>query len=399
VWVNTYRAVSFMAPFGGYKDSGLGRENGIDAVREYLQTKTVWINSGAVTGNPFVLRSRGRFITTLETSMYRTTLTRRDVIKLGAAATLGLPAAHGFAQVTLPKGPITLVVPFAAGGATDVVSRLVAQKLSERISRTIVVENVAGGGGSIGAAKVAKGNADGSMLLMGTIATHVINPLSATQSTYDPQRDFTPISLVAKVPNVLLVNKDVKAQNLKELIALLKSQPGKFAYGSSGIGTPPHLSGELFKAMAGVDIVHVPYKGGGPAMSDLIGGQIPMLFDVLSGAASHIRGGSARAIAVTLAQRVPSFPDIPTMAEAGVPGYETYTWNGVFGPAGMQRGVVELLSKELVAVTALPEVQAKLREVSAAPVGSTPDVLAALVKSDLEKMGGLIKSIGGLKRE
>jgi len=331
--------------------------------------------------------------------MYKTTLTRRDVIKLGAAATLGLPAAHGFAQATLPKGPITLVVPFAAGGATDVVSRLVAQKLSERISRTIVVENVAGGGGSIGAAKVVKGNADGSVLLMGTIATHVINPLSATQSTYDPQRDFTPISLLAKVPNVLLVNKDVKAQNLKELIALLKSQPGKFSYGSSGIGTPPHLSGELFKAMAGVDIVHVPYKGGGPAMSDLIGGQIPMLFDVLSGAASHIRGGSVRAIAVTLAQRAPSFPDIPTMAEAGVPGYETYTWNGVFGPAGMQRGMVELLSKELVAVTALPEVQAKLKEISAAPVGSTPDVLAALVKSDLEKMGGLIKSIGGLKRE
>ncbi|KDB50385.1 hypothetical protein X805_40150 [Sphaerotilus natans subsp. natans DSM 6575] len=331
--------------------------------------------------------------------MTSSTLTRRDLMKRGAAASLGLPAVAAFAQATLPKGPMTLVVPFAAGGATDVVGRLVAQKLSERIARTIVVENVGGGGGSIGAAKAAKATADGSVLLMGTIATHVINPLSVGSSPYDPQRDFTPISLLAKVPNVLLVSNAVKAQNLRDLIALIRSQPGKFAYGSSGVGTPPHLSGELFKAMAGVDIVHVPYKGGGPAMSDLIGGQIPLLFDVLSGAASHIRSGSVRALAMTLDQRVPSFPELPTMAEAGLPGYETYTWNAIFGPAGVPRGVVDMLSKELVAVIALPDVQAKLKELSATPVGSTPEVLAALVKSDLAKMGSLIKSIGGLKRE
>ncbi len=331
--------------------------------------------------------------------MTHTNSTRRDLLKCGALLGLGISASAAFAQGALPKGPITLVVPFAAGGATDVVSRLVAQKLSERIARTVVVENVGGGGGSIGAAKVAKSAADGTTLLMGTIATHVINPLSATQSTYDPLKDFTPISLLAKVPNVLLVGNSVKAQNLKELIALVKAQPGKFAYGSSGIGTPPHLSGELFKSMAGLDIAHVPYKGGGPAMSDLIGGQIPILFDVLSGAASHIRSGSVRAIAMTLDQRSPSFPDLPTMAEAGLPGYETYTWNGVFGPSGMPRAVVDQLSKELVAVVALPDVQAKLKEISASPVGSSPEVLAALVKSDLSKMGALIKAIGGLKRE
>ncbi len=331
--------------------------------------------------------------------MTHTNSTRRDLLKCGALLGLGISASAAFAQGALPKGPITLVVPFAAGGATDVVSRLVAQKLSERIARTVVVENVGGGGGSIGAAKVAKSPADGTTLLMGTIATHVINPLSATQSTYDPLKDFTPISLLAKVPNVLLVGNSVKAQNLKELIALVKAQPGKFAYGSSGIGTPPHLSGELFKSMAGLDIAHVPYKGGGPAMSDLIGGQIPILFDVLSGAASHIRSGSVRAIAMTLDQRSPSFPDLPTMAEAGLPGYETYTWNGVFGPSGMPRAVVDQLSKELVAVVALPDVQAKLKEISASPVGSSPEVLAALVKSDLSKMGALIKAIGGLKRE
>lgn len=324
---------------------------------------------------------------------------RRALLQWSVGATLGIAAASALAQAALPNKTITLVVPFAAGGATDVVSRLVAQKLGERVSRTIVVENVAGGGGSIGAAKVAKAPADGSVLLMGTIATHVINPLSTEQTPYNPQRDFTPISLLAKVPNVLLVNKDVKAQNLRELIALLKSQPGKFNYGSSGLGTPAHLTGELFKAMARVDIAHVPYKGGGPAMTDLIGGQIPILFDVLSGAASHIRGGSVRAIAMTLDQRSPSFPDLPTMAEAGLPGFETYTWNAIFGPAGLPRPLVDALSKELVAVVALPEVQAKLKELSATPVGSTPEALAALVKSDLEKTGALIKSIGGLKRD
>jgi tripartite-type tricarboxylate transporter receptor subunit TctC len=331
--------------------------------------------------------------------MKSTSLSRRGLMKWGVATTLGIPGSSAFAQATLPSKPITLVVPFAAGGATDIVSRLIAQKLGERTSRTIVVENVAGGGGSIGAAKVAKAPADGSILLMGTIATHVINPLTSEKLPYDPQRDFTPVSLLAKVPNVLLVNKEVKAQNLKELIALLKAQPGKFNYGSSGLATPPHLSGELFKAMAKVEIAHVPYKGGGPAMSDLIGGQIPILFDVLSGAASHIRGGTVRAVAMTLDQRASSFPDLPTMAEAGLPGYETYTWNAVFGPASLPRPLVDALSKELAAVVALPEVQAKLKELSALPVGSTPEVLAALVKSDLDKMGALIKSIGGLKRE
>ena len=231
------------------------------------------------------------------------------------------------------------------------------------------------------------------------VATHAINPLSTPPAPYDAQRDFTPISLVATVPNVLLVNSSVKAQNVRELIALIKAQPGKFNYGSSGVGTPPHLSGELFKSMAGVDISHVPYKGGGPAMTDLVGGHIPILFDVLTGAASHIRAGSVRALAVTTSKRSPSFPDIPTLAEAGLPGYETYTWNAVFGPAKLPRPLVDLLSRELQSVVAQQDVQAKLKDLSATPVGSTPEVLDALVKSELDKWGAVIKSIGGLKRE
>lgn len=308
-------------------------------------------------------------------------LSRRVVLMASAAAGLGAALPAAFAQQALPKGPITLVVPFAAGGATDVVSRLVAQKLGERIQRSVVVENVGGGGGAIGAAKVARAAPDGNTLLMGTIATHVINPLTMAKLPYNAQAGFTPVSLIATVPNVLLVNPSVKAKNVQELIALLKAQPGHFSYGSSGLGTPPHLSGELFKSMTGVDMTHVPYKGGGPAMSDLVGGQIPILFDVLTGAASHIRAGSARALAVTTRERVASFPDIPTVAGSGVPGYETWTWNGIFGPAGLPRPMVEELSRALQAVVALPDVQAKLMELSATPVGSTPEALATLVKT------------------
>ena len=328
--------------------------------------------------------------------------TRRHLVQAGAASALGLALAPALAQPAasaLPKGVITLVVPFAAGGATDVVSRLVAQKLGERIQRTVVVENVGGGGGSIGAAKVARAAPDGNTLLMGTIATHVINPLTMARLPYNAQTGFTPVSLIATVPNVLLVNRSVKAKDVQELIALLKAQPGHFSYGSSGLGTPPHLSGELFKSMARVDMTHVPYKGGGPAMSDLVGGQIPILFDVLTGAASHIRAGSVRALAVTTRERVASFPDIPTVAESGVPGYETWTWNGIFGPAGLPRPMVEELSRALQAVVALPDVQARLKELSATPVGSPPEALGTLVKTETNKWQSVIKSIGGLSRE
>lgn len=326
-------------------------------------------------------------------------VSRREVMKMGLAATVGAPFSNAFAQAALPKGPVSLVVPFAAGGATDVVSRLIAQKLTERLSISFVVENVAGGGGAIGAAKVAKANPDGSVLLMGTVATHAINPLSTPPAPYDPVKDFAPISLVATVPNVLLVSSSSKIQNVRELIAMLKAEPGKYNYGSSGVGTPPHLSGELFKSMTGVDIGHVPYKGGGPAMTDLVGGHIPILFDVLTGAASHIRAGTVRALAVTTSQRSASFPNVPTMVEAGVSGYETYTWNAVFAPGKLPTSLVEHLSRELQGVVALPDVQAKLKDLSATPVGSAPDVLAALVRSELDKWGRVIKSLGGLKRD
>lgn len=326
-------------------------------------------------------------------------MSRRDLIKVGLAATFGATAASAFAQSGLPKGPIMMIVPFASGGATDIVTRLVAQKLSMRIDRPVVVENAAGGGGTIGAIKVAKALADGNVLLMGTVATHAINRLTTPPAPYDPVRDFTPISLIAKVPNVLLVSSAIEAKTLAELIELLKANPGRYNYGSSGVGTPPHLSGELFKAMAKVNISHVPYRGGGPAMADLVGGHIPILFDVLSGAASHIRARSVRALAVTTTERSPSFKDLPTMAEAGLPGYETYTWNAVFGPAGVPGAIVEGLGRALQEVVAEPEVKARLMDLSAIPVGSSAEVLSTLVRTDLDKLGELIKSIGGLQKD
>ena len=307
-----------------------------------------------------------------------------------AALSLSTPSQ---AQSALPKGPITLVVPFAAGGATDIVSRLVAKKVTEKSGVSIVVDNVGGGGGVVGAQKVARAAKDGTVLLMGTVSTHAINPIARGFSSYHPLKDFTPVSLVATVPNVIVVNPGVSAQNVRELISLIKSQPGKMSYGTSGVGTPPHLSGELFKSMAGLDIEHVPYKGGGPAMTDLISGNIPVLFDVLTGAASHIKGGRARAIAVTTPQRSPSFPDVPTVAESGLKGYETYTWNAIFGPAGMPPAVAAALAKEFQRAVAEPDVQEKFKELSAIPVGSTPEALTAHVKAELDKWGPVIKAI------
>ena len=319
---------------------------------------------------------------------------RRKILATAAASIAGmLVCSMSYAQANLPKGPITLVVPFASGGATDIVSRLVAKKVTDKTGVSIVVDNVAGGGGVVGAQKVARAAKDGTVLLMGTVSTHAINPLARNFSSYHPQKDFTPISLVATVPNVIVVNPSVPANNIKELIALAKAQPGKFNYGTSGVGTPPHLSGELFKSMAGVDMEHVPYKGGGPAMTDLIGGSIPVLFDVLTGAAAHIKGGRAKALAVTTPQRSPSFPDVPTVAESGLKGYETYTWNAIFAPAGVPTAVAEALSKEFQRAALDPELQEKFKELSAIPVGSTPEGLSSHVKSELDKWGPIVKNL------
>ena len=232
------------------------------------------------------------------------------VSRISVALGLGLiAAATGTAASaqTFPDRSITMVVPFAAGGSTDVVARIVAQKMSEDLGQQVIVQNVAGAGGNLGADSVARAAPDGYTILMGTVATHALNPLILKSTPYDAEKDFAPVSLLVVVPNVLVVNPELPAKNVQELIALLKADPDKYSYASSGNGTPLHLSGELFKSMAGVDMQHIPYKGAGPALNDVIGNQVPIMFDNLPSSSSHIKAGTLRALAVTTAERAPSF--------------------------------------------------------------------------------------------
>jgi tripartite-type tricarboxylate transporter receptor subunit TctC len=303
-------------------------------------------------------------------------------------------APSAMAQQAARPSQITLVVPFAAGGATDIVSRLVAQKFTQQTGVSVVVENVGGAGGVPGAQRVMRGKPDGSVLLMGTVSTHAINPLMAAKPPYDPEKDFTPISLLAVVPNVLIVNPKLAVKDVKELVAFLKAEPDRHSYATSGNGTPPHLSGELFKSLAGVKMSHLPYRGGGPAMNDLVAGHVQIMFDVLSGAAEFIRSGSARGIAVTTKERVPAFPGIPTVAEAGLPGYETYTWNAIFGPPGVPAAIVAKLNAELRRVVADTDIKKRLADLSAVTVGSSAEELAAQIKVELAKWRPVIEAAG-----
>ncbi|WP_371348821.1 Bug family tripartite tricarboxylate transporter substrate binding protein [Ancylobacter sp. IITR112] len=312
-----------------------------------------------------------------------------------ALAALGValaPAGPAAAQ-DFPNRPVTLVIPFSAGGSTDLVGRLVAERMSAELGQPVVVENKGGAGGNLGAAQVAKANPDGYTILMGTVATHALNPALYKKMPYDPVTSFAPVSLLVIVPNVLVVNPDFPAKTTEELIALLKKDPDKYSYASSGNGTPLHLSGELFKSMADVDMQHIPYQGAGPALVDVLSGQVPIMFDNLPSSTSHIKSGKLRALGVTTAKRAPSFPDLPAIAEA-VPGYETYTWNAVFAPAGTPPEVVAKLNAAANAALADPKVQARLADFSAVSVGSTPEELGEHVKKEIAKWAPIVKASG-----
>lgn len=323
--------------------------------------------------------------------MKRTAFTRRAALALAGSAlslmSLSLPAA---AQ-NFPKQTITMVVPFAPGGSTDVVARVVAQKMGEILGQQIVVENVAGAGGNLGADRVARAEPDGYTILMGTVATHALNPLILKQKPYDPEKDFAPVSLLVVVPNVLVVNPKLGVNNVKELVDLLKKEPDKYSYASSGNGTPLHLSGELFNAMAGVKMQHVPYKGAGPALNDLIGNQISIMFDNLPSSSGHMKAGTLKALGVTTAKRAPSFPDVPTVAET-IPRYETYTWNALFAPAKTPKDVVAKLNDAANKALKDPAVAARMNDFSATIVGSTPEELGKHVTAELAKWGPVVKS-------
>jgi tripartite-type tricarboxylate transporter receptor subunit TctC len=324
--------------------------------------------------------------------MFRTT--RRQALLAGAllaGTALGFGSA---AAQTFPARTITMVVPFAAGGSTDVVARIIAQKMSEGLGQQVIVENVAGAGGSTGAARVAKAEPDGYTILMGTVATHALNPLMLKRKPYDAVADFSPVSLLVIVPNVLVVHPSVQAKTVPELIALLKADPSKYNYASSGVGTPLHLSGELFKSMAKVTMQHIAYRGSGPALNDVVAGQVPIMFDNLPSASEFIRAGTLRGVAVTTKERAPSFPDMPTIAEGGLAGYETYTWNALFAPPNTPKQIVERLNAEARKAVTDPAVQERLKTFSATVVGSTPEALGEHVKTEITKWTPVVKEAG-----
>ena len=309
----------------------------------------------------------------------------------GLALTLAaaLPALAEF-----PDRAIKIIVPYPPGGTSDLLARAVAPRLGERLKQPVVIENRAGAGGVIGSVVVAKSPADGYTLLLGTIATHGILPVLQKPAPYDAVKDFAPVTLVASTPNVLIANTTAPVRNLADVLALARTKPGSVNFGSTSLGGSPHMSGELLKTMAQIDIVHVPYKGGGPMLIDLMGGQIPIGFDNLPSSMNQIRAGKIRALAVTTAKRWPGAPEIPTIAEAGVPGYEASAWFGLLAPANTPKSIVELLQRHVAAILRQPEVEKMLLEQGAEPVGNTPDEFARLISAELQKWDKVVAATG-----
>jgi tripartite-type tricarboxylate transporter receptor subunit TctC len=293
-----------------------------------------------------------------------------------------------------PSKPIRFVVPYPAGGPLDTVARLLAQKVSESVKQPVIVDNKPGAGGNIGAADVAKAPPDGHTILMGAVATHAINPTLYASIPYDPIRDFTPITQVASTPNVLVVNPSVPASNVREFIAYAKANPGKLNFGSGSTGSAGHLAGELFKTQAGIEMTHIPYKGAAPAMTDLIGGQIQLMFDNLASSLAQVRAGKVKALAVTTAKRTPLAPELPTIAESGLPGFDISTWFGIFAPGGVPKDVAARLHDEFVRALAQPDVREKMLNLGAEPVGNTSEEFAAYIKAEADKYARVIRASG-----
>ncbi|MBS0468894.1 MAG: tripartite tricarboxylate transporter substrate binding protein [Proteobacteria bacterium] len=320
-------------------------------------------------------------------------IARRQLLAgLALAAAGALPLAA--AAQNYPTKPVTIIVPFSAGGTTDILARIVGQGLTTELGQPFLVDNRAGAGGNIGGALAAKAQADGYTLFMGTVGTHAINQALYKKMPFDPVKDFAPISRVATVPNLLVANPKEPYKTVKELIAYAKAHPGKVTFGSPGSGASPHVSGELFKSMTGTDLLHVPYKGSAPAMTDLLGGQTSIMFDNMPSAIQHVRSGKLRPIAVTTAKRSPELPDVPTIAESGVPGYEAMSWFGLFAPAATPKPVLDKLNAALVKVLNQPDVKKKIAEQGGDVVAETPAQFAAFIKSESAKWGKVVKDSG-----
>ena len=312
-----------------------------------------------------------------------------------AAAVLAVMATGTQAADNYPSHPINLIIPFAAGGPTDIVGRIMGARMSEILGQTFVVEDRAGAGGNIGADFVAKSSNDGYTLLFATVSTNAINPGLYKHMPYDAVKDFAPVGRVGVTPTLLMVNPAVPATDVKSLIALLKANPGKYNYGSSGVGSILHLCGEEFKAMAGVDIVHVPYKGSAPMDTDLMGGQISMAFDATPTALPISLGGKVRALGAGMLKRLDAMKDLPTLDEQGLKGYECYTWNIILAPAGTPKSIVDKLNIAINKSLDDPKVIDALEKAGVDPTpGSTPASTGDFVKAELAKWAPIIKASG-----
>ncbi|WP_151447655.1 Bug family tripartite tricarboxylate transporter substrate binding protein [Lacisediminimonas profundi] len=317
------------------------------------------------------------------------TATRRLIISMAVA--MALPAVC-LAQA-YPTKQIKIIVGYAPGGTTDIIARVLANRLTTTMGQTVIVENRAGAGGNIGAEAVAKAAPDGYTLQMGTAGNMTVTPSIYPNMPFDTVRDFQPISLVATLPNLMVVNPKVPAKNVQEFVAWAKARPGQVFFASSGTGNTPHMTAELFNIAAGLQMVHVPYKGSGPALTDLIGGNgVHVMLDNMPSAIGYARNGSLRALAVTSPKRVSSEPNVPTISESGYPDFQVVTWFGLFAPAKTPAHIVEMLHREVAEAVRSPEVAKKLLDLGAEPTSNTPAEFAALVKSDIAKWSKVVKA-------
>jgi len=326
------------------------------------------------------------------------TLVKRSRVRLLAAmaamvlgATMTTTRAVATEAANWPTQPVKLIVPFAPGGTSDVLAREIAARLQVALKQTVVVDNKAGAGGVLGADSVAKAAPDGYTVLLGTIATHAINPALMPRMPYKADRDFAPVILLGKISNVLLIGPGAQARTVKDIVAAAKAKPGDITFASAGQGTSQHLSGEVFRLMTGADLTHVPYKGSAPAIQDVMGGQVPMSFETVTVALPQIKAGKVKAVAVTSARRSAQLPDVPTLAEAGVPGFDVSSWQALYLPAGTPPAIVAKLNAEVQKIVAQPEVKARMESLGLEYAPNTPAQFTEFQKAEQARWAKVIK--------
>jgi len=293
-----------------------------------------------------------------------------------------------------PSKPVRLIVPYPPGGGNDTLARLFGQKLAERLGQPVVIDNRPGAGTMIGTEAASKSPGDGYTFLLSSVVTHALMPHLYTKIPFDALRDFVPITTLAVAPTVVIVNRALPVNSLSDLIALARASPGKYAFASGGSGTTPHISGEVFKAMTKTDFLHVAYKGGGPAITDLIGGQVHVMFDTAASGMPHVKAGRLKALAIAAPKRYAEYPDLPTFTEAGLPGYEVNSWYSLHAPAGTPRDVIQRIFTEIVSILKLPDVADRLKQLNADPGGMPPDEFDRFVRAESARYAGIIKSAG-----